>query len=89
MRLTRTLGALIGLGCCVNAQHPENPRVEALEKRVEAQRKLLWDWGGLNRYGSEDSECPPGGNLFYIGWNRELQYRYKCIGTRSWLYTYY
>ena len=45
-------------GCSAWAQHSGNPNVEALENRVEAQRKLLWDWGGLNRYGSEDSELP-------------------------------
>ena len=33
-------------------------RLEALEKTVETQRRLLKDWGGLLRYGSEDSELP-------------------------------
>ena len=31
-------------------------RLDALEKTVETQRRLLKDWGGLLRYGSEDSE---------------------------------
>ena len=30
----------------------------ALEQRLEAQKKLLWDWAGLIRYGSENSELP-------------------------------
>lgn len=30
----------------------------ALEQRVEAQRHLLWDWAGLIRYGSENTEVP-------------------------------
>ena len=33
-------------------------RLEALERTVETQRRLLKDWGGLLRYGSEDSELP-------------------------------
>jgi lysophospholipase L1-like esterase len=32
------------------------PRVEALEQRLEAQRHLLSDFGGLIRYGSENAE---------------------------------
>lgn len=31
---------------------------EALEQRLEAQRRLLADWAGLIRYGSENSELP-------------------------------
>ena len=58
MRIIHTLGVLILTGCSAWAQHSVNPNVEALEKRIESQRKLLWDWGGLNRYGSEDSELP-------------------------------
>jgi len=30
----------------------------ALEQRVEMQRQLLWDWAGLIRYGSENTELP-------------------------------
>jgi len=30
----------------------------ALEERVEAQRRMLWDWAGLIRYGSENTELP-------------------------------
>jgi lysophospholipase L1-like esterase len=32
--------------------------VEALEQRLEAQRRLLADWAGLIRYGSENTELP-------------------------------
>ena len=53
MLLTRLIAMLIGTGCCAWTQS-----TEGLEKRIEAQRKLLWDWGGLNRYGSENSELP-------------------------------
>ena len=33
-------------------------RMQALEQRVETQRRMLADWPGLNRYGSEDAEIP-------------------------------
>ncbi len=32
--------------------------IAALEQRVEAQRQLLWDWAGLIRFGSENTEVP-------------------------------
>jgi lysophospholipase L1-like esterase len=38
---------------------PGDPRIQALEKRLAAQRQLLNDWGGLIRYGSEDAEIRP------------------------------
>lgn len=30
----------------------------ALEEQVQAQSKMLWDWAGLIRYGSENTELP-------------------------------
>src|ERR1035437_9521818 len=32
------------------------PRVQALEQRLAAQKRVLNDFGGLIRYGSEDAE---------------------------------
>jgi lysophospholipase L1-like esterase len=34
-------------------------KVQELERRIVALRKLLTDWGGLTRYGSENTELPP------------------------------
>jgi lysophospholipase L1-like esterase len=34
-------------------------RVDALEKRLAAERHFLVDWAGLTRYGSEDAELRP------------------------------
>lgn len=34
-------------------------RLVDLEARVEAQRKLIRDWGGLTRYGSENADLGP------------------------------
>jgi lysophospholipase L1-like esterase len=33
--------------------------IQALERKLAAQQRLLNDWGGLNRYGSENTEIPP------------------------------
>ena len=52
--------ALIALGCVAAARAPQDcaATISALEQKVEAQRKLLWDWAGLIRYGSENTELP-------------------------------
>jgi hypothetical protein len=43
------------------AQGPtsELDRVAVLEQQVAKQRRLIRDWGGLTRYGSDDTEIPP------------------------------
>ncbi len=52
--------ALIVLGGAAAARVPQDcaASLSALEQKVEAQRKLLWDWAGLIRYGSENTELP-------------------------------
>ena len=49
---------LVIVGCLATARVPQNysATIAALEQQVEAQRKLLWDWAGLIRYGSDNSE---------------------------------
>lgn len=46
--------------CLAAARVPQDcaSAVAALEQQVESQRKLLWDWAGLIRYGSENTELP-------------------------------
>lgn len=53
----RTL--LIGLLVALGTAQAQDERIAALERTVEAQRKLLHDWGGLTRYGSENTEIAP------------------------------
>lgn len=45
----------------VTAQGTQDPAatIAMLEQRLSAYRHLLSDWGGLTRYGSEDSEIKP------------------------------
>jgi len=50
---------LIGLLVAIAAAQAQDERIAALERTVEAQRKLLHDWGGLTRYGSENTEIAP------------------------------
>ena len=50
---------IVAFGCLAAARVPQNSAtISALEQQVEAQRKLLWDWASLIRYGSENSELP-------------------------------
>jgi len=53
----RTL--LIGLLVALGTAQSQTEHVVALERTVEAQRKLLRDWAGLTRYGSENTEIAP------------------------------
>jgi lysophospholipase L1-like esterase len=56
----KILSGLVILGCLAAARAPQDCAsvTAALEERVETQRRLLWDWAGLIRYGSEDTEVP-------------------------------
>jgi lysophospholipase L1-like esterase len=56
----KILSGLAVLSCLVSAQSPRDCAsiTAALEQRLEAQRRLLTDWAGLVRYGSENTELP-------------------------------
>jgi lysophospholipase L1-like esterase len=62
---------LVLLGSCLWAQAPPPPTIESLTTELNAARKKLIDWGGLNVYGSDDTEIPapkPGENrVVFIG----------------------
>jgi lysophospholipase L1-like esterase len=48
------------LCCRMSAQDPDTgDRVADLQRQLTAAMRLLSDWGGLNHYGSEDTEIPP------------------------------
>jgi lysophospholipase L1-like esterase len=62
-RVIKILLCLLGLftlGFLVAAQSKPDcaSTISALEQRLEAQRRLLVDWAGLIRYGSENTELP-------------------------------
>lgn len=59
-RIGKIILAVMVLGGLVAARSPQDCAsvAAALEQRVEAQRRLLADWAGLIRYGSENSELP-------------------------------
>ncbi|MGH9800040.1 MAG: SGNH/GDSL hydrolase family protein [Blastocatellia bacterium] len=56
----KILLGLIILGVAVAARSPQDcaTALAALEHRAEDQRRLLADWAGLIRYGSENTELP-------------------------------
>jgi lysophospholipase L1-like esterase len=59
--LIRLLASSIVWGCCCAvAQSSDTARtIEALERQIAAQKRLLNDWGGLLRYGSDNTELRP------------------------------
>jgi lysophospholipase L1-like esterase len=60
IRIVKILLGLAVLSCLVSARSPLDCAsiTAALEQRVETQRRLLSDWAGLIRYGSENTELP-------------------------------
>jgi lysophospholipase L1-like esterase len=58
--VVKILLSLVILGCIVSAQSPRDCAsiTAVLEQRLDAQRRLLTDWAGLIRYGSENAELP-------------------------------
>ena len=58
--LAGTMAGLMLLSGTAFAQADDSTqKVQELERRIAALRKLLRDWGGLTRYGSDNSELPP------------------------------
>ena len=58
--LVRMLAGLMISGSSAAAQAPDcGQTIQALERVVAAQRRLLNDWAGLTRYGSENTEIRP------------------------------
>jgi lysophospholipase L1-like esterase len=58
MTLLRLAASVAVLGCASWAQGSDT-LVQRLEERLEAQQRLLHDWAGLIRYGSENTEVRP------------------------------
>src|SRR3954463_8067072 len=52
------LCACLSLGCLVSAQGSTDPRM-TVDQQLQAQAHLLHDFGGLIRYGSENTEIAP------------------------------
>ena len=50
---------VLGLLAAATTVGAQTDRIAGLEQRVEAQRKLIRDWGGLIRYGSANAELGP------------------------------
>jgi len=57
--LVRMLAGVALLGGSVGAQTNPGETIQALGRKLTAQGRLLNDWAGLTRYGSENTEIPP------------------------------
>ena len=57
MRILPAVTLLLALGCVAQAQTSDPAKtINELERELAAQVRLLSDWGGLTRYGSENAE---------------------------------
>ena len=63
-RNSAAAAVIVGLvfGPPMRAQAPASERIQALEREVNQQKRTLRDWGGLLRYGSDNTELPPAGD---------------------------
>ena len=52
------LVSLLPIASTLHAQDPSPDRIQDLEREIRQQKHTLADYGGLNRYGSDDSELP-------------------------------
>ena len=52
-------GLMLLSGTAFAQAQDSTQKVQELERRVAALKKILTDWGGLTRYGSENTELPP------------------------------
>jgi acyl-CoA thioesterase I len=70
MRLIRSTIAALFLSAAWG-QTPDSDRIQSLERQVTQQKRLIADWGGLLRYGSDNTELPapaPGENrVVFLG----------------------
>src|SRR5689334_2793980 len=79
-------------GSAVFAQDPNADRIKSLERQIAEQKRAEKDWGGLLRYGSDNTELPapaPGENrVVFFGdqitefWNRG---KAQFIAGKPWL----
>ncbi|HLK50638.1 MAG TPA: GDSL-type esterase/lipase family protein [Bryobacteraceae bacterium] len=59
MTIHQSVIAALTTAAALWSQEPCSDRVQSLERQVAAQNRVMRDWGGLIRYGSDDSELPP------------------------------
>lgn len=50
---------MLAFGSTICAQESTPDRIQSLERQLAEQKRALRDWGGLIRYGSENSELHP------------------------------
>ena len=64
----RLVASLLFLALGGASAHAQPPTPEQIDQALEAYRRVLVDWGGLTRYGSENSELrPQAGRVVFLG----------------------
>jgi len=92
MTIRKCVLAVLGTTGVLWCQEPCSDRVQSLERQLTAQNRTMRDWGGLIRYGSDNSELAspgPGENrVVFLGdqitesWGRTNA---KFFSGKSWL----
>ena len=59
MKIKKCVTALLATAAALWCQEPCSDRVQTLERQITAQSRAMRDWGGLIRYGSDNSELAP------------------------------
>jgi hypothetical protein len=58
MKIPAFLMAVLVFAPALHSEEPCSDRARSLERQVTEQNHLIRDWGGLIRYGSDNSELP-------------------------------
>ena len=92
MAIGKSIVAVLITAAALWCEEPCSDQVQSLERQVAAQNRAMRDWGGLIRYGSENSELTPparGENrVVFLGdqvtelWSRSNA---KFFSDKSWL----
>jgi lysophospholipase L1-like esterase len=56
MTILISLGIFLALGGVLWGEEPCSDRMQSLQRQITAQNRAMRDWGGLIRYGSDNSE---------------------------------
>lgn len=59
MIVIKSIVVLLAAGAALYCQEPCSDRLQSLQRQLTAQSRAMRDWGGLIRYGSDNSELAP------------------------------
>jgi lysophospholipase L1-like esterase len=59
MTIAKSVSIVLAAAAALGGRQPCSDRVQSLEHQLTAQNRTMRDWGGLIRYGSDNSELAP------------------------------